>query len=180
MRKYCAFLLLGFLAATSLAQQKSAHEYYIEAKTARSLPTLPYVCFRTSEQTSLDWTEKTYKDPTFVMLGSTKEIAEIIKSEHYKTMSSVERDQFQKFQNTDFLYVHPFDHGVAGESQVYHREDPSDPSRAGWILAGTTGSEKKAFTWEFNINWGTLRFRESIIMGSDSLNYFGSCEVVER
>jgi len=174
-------ILVFFLAASMLpvlqAQTKTAREYYVDAKAAHALPSLPYVCFRTIGEDSRDWKEKAYGDPTFVMVGTTKQIAEIIRKTHYAQMSAEEKAQFEKFQNTDFLIMQPLDHGVATESKSFDREDPNDPSRAAWVSKGKAGANQKDFTWEFNINWGTLRFKETMTIESDSVIYYGSCEL---
>jgi hypothetical protein len=174
-------IFVFFLAASILpvlhAQTKTAHEYYVEAKANHSLPTLPYVCFRSTGEDSRDWKEKAYEDPTFVMVGTTKEIAEIIKKAHYAQMTPEEKAKFEQFRNSDFLYVQPFDHGVPADSKTFDRKDPNDPSMAAWVFKGKVGAKDKEFTWDFNINWGTLRFKETVTIGSDSLTYFGSCEL---
>jgi hypothetical protein len=177
-------ILVLFLAASMLpglrAQTKTAHEYYADAKAAHGLPTLPYVCFRTTTEDSQDWKEKAYEDPTFVMLGSTKQIAETIKKTSYAQMTGDEKAKFEKFQNTDLLYMQPFDHGVAADSKFFARRDPNDPSRAVWVFEGKVGEKNRDFTWEFNINWGTLQFKETVKIESYSLIYFGSCESIDQ
>jgi hypothetical protein len=172
------FLATGMLPVLH-GQTKTAHQYYADAKAAHSLPSLPYACFRTTGEDSRDWKEKSYEDPTFMMLGSTKQIAETIKKTTYAQMTSDEKAKFEKFQNTDLLFMEPFDHGVATGSKFFDRRDPNDPSRAAWVYKGKAGEKGRDFTWEFNINWGTLQFKETITVESYSIVYFGSCELID-
>jgi hypothetical protein len=168
------------LFTTTFAQQKSARDYFEEAKQAGALPSLPYVCFRTTTVTSQNYKEESYNDPTFAMLGTSQQIADIIKSKSNTRMTML----LQKFLNSDFLYMQGFDHGIAGEHSIFNRKDPNDPSRADWVSEGTVGDAKTPLIWTFNINWGTLRFRETLTAGSDSntytITYYGRCELVDK
>jgi hypothetical protein len=178
MRNVCLLLFLCCLIAVSHAQTKSARDYYQEAKEAGALPSLPYVCFRTT--TEALQRETSYVDPTFAMLGTSQQISEIIKNKSYERMSKSEREQLQQLRATDYLYVQGFDHGVKGPSNIFDRKDPNDPSRSDWVFEDSLEGKRAPLTWYFNINWGTLRFREQLTMNSDTLFFYGQCELVNK
>lgn len=171
-------LLIIALLTTSLAQQKSARGYYEEAKKAGALPSLPYVCFRATMNTSLNDKEEKWDDPTFAMIGSSKQIADIIKRKAYEQMTAAEREKLKVLQNSDFLYMDNFSHGNVMGEQIFDNADPKDPSRADWVFEGTVGDKKTPMKWEFNINWGTLRFREKLSGGAHYIIFYGQCESV--
>lgn len=174
-------LFLKFLLTGALAQDRSARAYYEEAKHAGALPSLPYVCFRTSGEISLaPGKEVPYNDPTFAMLGTSGQIADIIESKSLDQMSAADRERVQQLREREWLYVNGFDHGVDGGSHLFNRKNSNDPSRADWVFEGTAGSQNQQLTWDFNINWGTLRFRETLTIGSDSMTYYGQCEAVSK
>jgi hypothetical protein len=176
-----SLLLLCCLLTSASAQEKSAHAYYEEAKQAGALPSLPYVCFRSTwEMSQAPAREAPYNDPTFAMLGTSRQIADIIKSKSYAQMSSTDRERLKQLHNRDWLYIDGFDHGVDGGSRIFDRKNPDDPSRAEWVFEGTVGSRNQPLTWDFNINWGTLQFRETLAMDSDSITYYGQCEAVSK
>lgn len=177
MKRFLPLLAIGCLLTNSVAQQKSARTYYEEALKAGGLPSLPYVCFRTTTETSQNQKEVPYNDPTFAMLGSTKQIADIIKNKNHEHMNDTDRGKLQKLRGSDYLYVQGFDHGVDGGVHVFDRKNPEDPSRADWVFEGI--SKKTPFTWDFNINWATLRFREKLSMNSEFITYYGQCELVD-
>jgi hypothetical protein len=153
-------LVLGCLQTH--AQQKSSRDFYEEAKKADALPALPYVCFRDDDT-----------EPLFEMIGSSNEIADTIKDKN-PSMNEADRVKLRQLRASDYLYVAPFDHGVPATAEVLDRKDPNDPSRAAWVV--TRKGNDKTLTWEFNINWGTLRFRETYTIESDSLTFYGRCE----
>lgn len=171
-------LLMIALLTTSLAQNKSARDYYEEAKKAHALPSLPYVCFRATQETSLSEKEEKWDDPTFAMIGSSRQIADIIMRKAYERMTVAEREKLKALQNSDFLYMDKFNHGIVTGEQTFDNADPKDPSRADWVLEGTIGDKKTPMKWEFNINWGTLRFREKISEGAHYMIFYGQCELV--
>jgi len=172
---------MGCLLTNTSGQGKPARTYYEEAKQAGALPSLPYVCFRAiGEMSSAPGREAPYNDPTFAMLGTSQQIADIIKSKGYSQMTSADRERLQQLRGRDWLYIEGFDHGVDGGSHIFDRKNPGDPSRAEWVFEGTGGSQNQPFTWNFNINWGTLRFRETLSMGSNSMTYYGQCEAVSK
>lgn len=174
-------LPLGYLATSALAQQKSARAYYEETKQAGALPSLPYVCFRaTSEMSLAPPREGPYSDPTFAMLGTSRQIADIIKNKSYDQMTNADRERFQQLRDHDWLYVDGFDHGVDGGSRIFDLKNPRDPSRSDWVFEGTIEGQNQPLTWDFDINWGTLRFREILTMGPDSITYYGQCEAASK
>jgi hypothetical protein len=182
-RVFSPMLLLGCLLTSANAQQKSARVYYEEAKQAGALPSLPYVCFRTSTEASFaPGRELPYNDPTFAMVGTSQQIADFIKK---KSPAQTSTAAWKRLMDANWLYVDGFDHGIDGGAHMFTLKDPTNPSRADWGYEGTVDSDNKPLTWDFNINWGTLRFRESITVGSDTLTsctltYYGQCEGVSR
>jgi hypothetical protein len=114
------------------------------------------------------------------MIGTSEQIAEIIKNKNYERMSKSERDQLQQLRTSDYLYVQSFDHGVMGQSVKFNEKDPKDPSRNDWVFESSPEGNRAPLTWDFNVNWGTLRFREQLTMKSDSLVYYGQCELVNK
>jgi len=60
--------------------------------------------------------------------------------------------------------------GVAGPGVLFaspdsgHAAEPQYPEIFSWNM----GAKDKDFAWEFNINWGTLRLKESMTIESDS------------
>lgn len=172
-----ALLLWSLMMASASAQQKSARAYYQEAESAHALPSLPYVCFRSSAEMSFaPGNEVPYNDPTFAMLGTTAQVAEVIKAQSPAKMSASDREELDQLRHRDSLVMEGFDHGINGGMQFFDRNDASDPARAEWVFKGTFGSQGKPVTWDLNINWGTLRFRERITIESDSMTYYGRCE----
>lgn len=171
-------LVLGSLLAPSVAQQKSARAYYEEAKEAGALPSYPYVCFRTTMGTSVSAKEGTYDEPTFAMIGTSRQVADIIRRKAYAQMTVAERDKLKALEGTDFLFMALFTHGVNAGDQVFDNASPSDPSRAAWILEGTLGEKKVPVKWGFNINWGTLRFQERVSKSEGYLIFYGQSELV--
>lgn len=101
----------------------------------------------------------------------------MIKSKTNGQMSDADRSKLAEIQGHDFLYIVGFDHGVNGGGRFFVRKDSNDPSRADWIFEGTS-NQNRPYTWDFNINWGTFRFRETLTMDSLRLTYYGQCEVV--
>jgi hypothetical protein len=95
-------------------------------------------------------------------------------------MSAADRERLQQLRDREWLYVTGFDHGIEGGSHLFSRMNSDDPSKADWIFEGTAGSQNQQLTWDFNINWGTLRFRETLTIGSDSMTYYGRCEAVGK
>src|SRR5271157_5304849 len=97
------FVTIFLLASSSLlptliAQQKSARAYYQEAKEAGALPSYPYVCFRSTMGTSVSVQEGTYDDPTFAMIGSSRQVADIIRRKAYSQMTVAERDKLKALE----------------------------------------------------------------------------------
>jgi hypothetical protein len=119
------------LSMAALAQQKSARSYYEEARRAGALPSLPYVCFRSAGETSQNpGLESPYTDPTFAMLATSQQIAEMIKSKANGELSDADRRKLEEIRSHDFLYIDGFDHGIDGGGHLFVRKDPNDPSRA--------------------------------------------------
>lgn len=172
-------LLMIVLLTTSFAQQESARGYYEEAKKAGALPSLPYVCFRSTSSQNTDKEEK-WREPTFAMIGSSRQIAGIIKRKAYENMTNAEREKLKALQSNDFLFMETFSHGIAADDHIFDNANPSNPSRADWVFEGAVGDKKTSIKWEFNINWGTLRFREKLSGGGDYLVFYGQCELVEK
>jgi len=166
---------------SSLGSTKVGSFVLRRAKQAGALPSLPYVCFRNTMETSQNTgVEAPYSDPTFAMLGTSQQIADIIESKTNSQMADADRRKLGELRGRDWLYVDGFDHGVDGGANIFERKDPNDPSRAEWVFKGPAGGQSKPFTWDFNINWGTLRFRETLTMDSDSITYYGQCEMVGK
>jgi len=181
MKQLLTLFLVCWLCSSALAQQKSARSYYEEARKAGALPTLPYVCFRSAGETSQNpGSEGPYTDPTFAMLATSQQIAEMIRNKTNGQMSDADQRQLAEIRGHDFLYIVGFDHGVSAAGRFFVRKDPNDPSRGDWTFEGTVGAQNKPLTWDFNINWGTLRFREMLTVGSDSITYYGQCERVGK
>ena len=179
MKRLLTVFVVCFLCTIAPAQQKSARTYYEEAKQAGALPSLPYACFRaTWGMGTAPGLELPYNDPTFAMLGTSEQIADIIERKINGQMNDTDRQQLKNLRDHESLWVEGFDHGVDGGAHMFERKDPSDPSRADWVFEGTTGAQSKPYVWDFDINWGTLRFRETIGTGSDSLTFYGQCELV--
>ena len=105
MKRLFPLLMMICLLTTSFAQQKSARDYYEEARKAGSLPSLPYVCFRTTTGTSRNQEETKDDYPTFAMLGSSKQIADIIKSKDYGRMNDADREKLRSLRDSDYLYI---------------------------------------------------------------------------
>ena len=179
MKRLFPLVVTGCLLTASLAQQKSARDYYEEAKKAGALPSLPYVCFRSTSSQNTEKEEK-WDEPTFAMIGSSRQIADIIKRKAYERMTNAEREKLKALQGNDLLYMETFSHGIAAGDHIFDNANPSDPSRADWIFEGTVGDKKTPMKWEFNINWGTLRFRERLSGGADYLILYGQCELVDK
>jgi hypothetical protein len=181
MKQLLSIFLLLLPCTAAFAQQKPARSYYEEARQAGALPTLPYVCFRSAEETSQNpGVEAPYTDSTFAMLATSQQIGETIKSKTNSHMNDADQRTLVEIRGHDFLYIVGFDHGVNGGGRFFVRKDPNDPSKADWAFEGTTGTQHKPLTWDFNINWGTLRFRETLTIGSDSITYYGQCELVGK
>lgn len=171
-------LLLGYLLTGAHAQQRSARAYYEEAKQAGALPSLPYVCFRSTwEISTAPGREMPYNDATFAMLGTSQQIAGFIKE---KSPAQTSTAKWKQLMHANWLYVDGFDHGIDGGAHIFTLKDPTNPSRADWVYQGSVDSDKKPLTWDFNINWGTLRFRETLTIGSDSMTEYGQCEAVSK
>jgi len=101
-----SLLLLCCLLTSASAQEKSAHAYYEEAKQAGALPSLPYVCFRSTwEMSQAPAREAPYNDPTFAMLGTSRQIADIIKSKDYGRMNDADREKLRSLRDSDYLYI---------------------------------------------------------------------------
>ena len=142
---------------------------------------MPYVCFRNTMETSVNLgKEGTWDEPTFAMIGTSKQIADIIKRKAYASMSDADRKRLAVLQSNDFLYMQPFSHGVASGEHIFDLANPSDQSRANWTFEGTIGEKKTPLKWDFNINWGTLRFREKLSQSEGYLIFYGQCELVSR
>jgi hypothetical protein len=173
MKRFLPLLVMGCLLTTAFAQKKSARDYYAEARKAAALPELPYVCFREEINVALPI------PPTFEMMGSSRQIADVIKKKKYAGMNDADREELEKLHASDYLYIAVYDHGVMGMSHIFDRQDPDDPSRADWVYTGMVHDKK--MTWDFNINWGTLRFRERFTMESDRpLIFYGRCELTDK
>jgi hypothetical protein len=181
MKRFSTVIMVCSLSTVALAQQKSARSYWEEARQAGALPTLPYVCFRNATETSRNpGVEAIYTDPTYAMLGTSEQIADIIQRKTNGQLSDSDQQKLEQLRGHEQLFIDGFDHGVDGGAHLFERKDPSDPSRADWVFEGTTGALSKPYIWDFNINWGTLRFRETLTMGSDSITYYGQCQLVGR
>jgi hypothetical protein len=167
-------IIFGCYLMNALAQQ-SARSYYEEAKSAGGLPNLPYVCFRNTMEVSGAQIPLPHGDSTFAMVGTSQQIAEKIKEKDPAQEGTVKWNQLM---HADWLYIDGFDHGIDGGSHLFTLRDATNPSRADWVFEGVAGADKGSVVWDFNINWGTLRFRERISMGSDALTYYGRCESV--
>jgi hypothetical protein len=181
MNRLLAVCVMCLLCITVNAQQKSARSYYEEARQAGALPSLPYVCFRSAGETSLNPGQETpYTDPTFAMLATSQQIAEMIKSKTNGQMSDSDQRNLDEIRGHDSLYIVGFDHGINRGGRSFVRKDPNDPSRTDWVFEGAGDAQTKPYTWDFNINWGTLRFREVVTIGSGSITYYGQCELVRK
>ncbi len=103
MKQILMLSLLLFLCTAALAQQRSARSYYEEAKQAGALPSLPYVCFRNAMETSLNTgVEAPYTDPTFAMLGTSQQIADIIESKTSSQMADEDRRKLGELRGHDW------------------------------------------------------------------------------
>jgi hypothetical protein len=167
--------ILGCFPISAPAQQKADRAYYEGAKQSGGLPNLPYVCFRNILEVS--GAQVPYGDATFAMVGTSQQLAETIKA---KDPAQVNTAKWKQLMAADWLYIDGFDHGIDGGGHLFTLREPTNPSRADWVFEGTAGEGKGPFVWDFNINWGTLRFRESIRMGSDALTYYGRCETADE
>ncbi len=173
-------LIVCCMYASACAQEKSARSYYEEAKQAGTLPPLPYVCFRDTFQLLTTRGGKLpYSASTFAMLGTSQQIAEIMQRKALNPLSAGERQQVQRLRNYHWLYMEGFDSGVNNDSHIFTLQDPKDPAREDWVFKGYVG-DKKPLKWDFNINWNTLRFKETITTDTDAVIYWGQCEKVSR
>jgi hypothetical protein len=170
-KRLASILLVGGLLTSASAQQDSARVSYAEASRAGGLPSLPYVCFRNS--TEVQGKELPYNDPTFAMIGTSQQIASAIRK---KDPTQTAKAKWKQLMSANWLYIDGFDHGIDGGAHMFTLTDPANPSRADWIFEGSVDGGNRAFKWDFNINWATLRFRETLTMGSDTLTYYGQCE----
>ena len=181
MKQLLTVFFVCSLYSTALAQQKSARSYYEEAKQSGALPSLPHVCFRNATETSQNpGMEAPYTDPTFAMLATSQQIAEMIGSKTNGQMSDADQRKLAEIRGHDFLYIVGFDHGINGGGRFFVRKDPNDPSRADWVFEGTAGAQNKPYIWDLNINWGTLRFRETVSVSGESVTYYGKCELAGK
>ncbi len=71
------------------------------------------------------------------MIGSSRQIADIIKKKKYAGMNESDREQLEKLHASDYLYIVMYNRGVSAMSKIFDREDPDDPSRADWRVAQT-------------------------------------------
>jgi hypothetical protein len=97
MKLFLPLLLTGCVLTTAFAQRKSARDYYMEAKKAAALPESPYVCFREENNVGLP------NEPTFEMMGSSRQIADVIKKKKYAGMNDAGREDLEKLHASDYL-----------------------------------------------------------------------------
>ena len=101
MKQLLSIFLLLLPCTAAFAQQKPARSYYEEARQAGALPTLPYVCFRSAEETSQNpGVEAPYTDSTFAMLATSQQIGETIKSKTNSHMNDADQRTLWRFAVT--------------------------------------------------------------------------------